>query len=244
MLNNRKTDYIGGLVLIGLFLVLVEASFFDKGLVVSLLFSVLFIVLGNKWKRRLGGRAFLWIGWISFFFSIINMMTLKFVLLALSFYFILVFYKSKKSPHYIQPSIKESTQNETDETIIRRQPLFSNQLFEQKNTPEQPYEWNDINIHSGIGDTVIDLSNTVLPQGESVISIRQFVGNITILVPYEIEVSVYHSVIVGGTTIFSTQELNTFNQTLFYQTPLYREKEQKIKIITSMFIGNLEVKRV
>ena len=59
------------------------------------------------------------------------------------------------------------------------------------------YEWNDVNIQAGIGDTVIDLSYTVLPKGETVIFIRNVMGKVTIMIPYDVEVSVNHSVFLA-----------------------------------------------
>jgi lia operon protein LiaF len=101
-----------------------------------------------------------------------------------------------------------------------------------------------MNLQTGIGDTIIDLSNTVLPKGEAVISVRNFIGNVRILVPYEIEVSILHSVITGYTEVFEHKEERVFNQLLQYETEHYVEAEQKVKIITSMILGNLEVKRI
>ena len=42
--------------------------------------------------------------------------------------------------------------------MIRTEPLFENIFLGQQKTPNGVYEWNDINIQAGIGDTVIDLS--------------------------------------------------------------------------------------
>ena len=36
---------------------------------------------------------------------------------------------------------------------------------DNKGRPMHAYEWNDINIQNGIGNTVIDLSQTILPKG-------------------------------------------------------------------------------
>ena len=64
-----------------------------------------------------------------------------------------------KSSH---PIIKEPVDLEKrSETVVKEQPLFQNRLFGQQKTPDHVYEWNDVNIQVGIGDTVIDLSYTV-----------------------------------------------------------------------------------
>ncbi|WLR51162.1 cell wall-active antibiotics response protein LiaF [Bacillus tianshenii] len=242
MLRQKKTDYMSGTLLIGIFILLVEVTFFNRGLIVSLLLSLLLIYFGRKKLHRLFGKVLFWVGVISLFFTVINMMTLKFLLLAIILYFILKYFQSKKEPHYLSPDIRESSRVEP--AVIKRKPLFENNLFGQNRTMEEVYEWNDVNIQTGVGDTVIDLSYTVLPKGEAVIAIRNVVGNVRILVPYEVELSVHHSVVAGATTILEHEESKVFNQTISFQTADYDEATQKLKIITSMLVGDLEVNRV
>jgi lia operon protein LiaF len=84
----------------------------------------------------------------------------------------------------------------------------------------------------------------VLPKGETIIFIRNVIGNIQIQVPYEIEVSVHHSCIVGSTDVFENHQAQVFNQVLHLKTPGYDGAEQKVKIFTSLLVGNLEVSRI
>jgi len=114
----------------------------------------------------------------------------------------------------------------------------------QQKTPIGIYEWNDINIQTGLGDTSIDLSYTMLPKGETVIFIRNIIGNIQILVPYEIEVSIHHSCVVGSTNAFENHSSKMFNQVFQLKTSGYDNAEQKVKIFTSLLVGNLEVSRI
>lgn len=193
---------------------------------------------------RSSGKILFWFGWISLAFTILSMMTIKFLLLAILIYLVIQFFQAKKNPAYIKPTIEESVVELKKEPVIRRKPLFHNLLSGSQKAPEYVYEWNDVNIQCGIGDSIIDLSYAVLPKGESIIFIRNFIGNVQVFVPYEVEVSVSHSVIVGATTIFENHDPKTYNQNLIYQTENYDTVEQKIKIITSMVVGDLEVKRV
>lgn len=174
------------------------------------------------------------------------MMTFKFFLLAILIHLVIRFAKSKKEADLIRPIVKEPIANFSGQkgNIIRKKPLFENVLFGEQRTPEHVYEWNDINIQAGFGDTVIDLSYTVLPKGETVIFVRNFIGNVKVLIPYDIEVNVSHSVIAGATNIFQNEEEKVFNQTISVQTEEYEKAEQKIKIFTSFVVGDLEVKRV
>lgn len=238
--NHKKTDYISTTILIGLLLLIVEITFFNKGLIFSLLFSGGMIYFGSKRLYGTFGKLVFVLGALILFFSIISMIVFKFLIFAIIAYILFTFFKARNRPILIEPIIQE-----TDRTNINSNPkLFSNRLYGKQKTPDEIYEWHDVNIQAGIGDKRIDLSNTVLPKGESVIAIRNFIGNIQILVPYDIEISVNHSVITGTTTIFEHTDEKLLNQTLVYRTDDYDFAHQKVKIVTSMGIGRLEVRRI
>jgi lia operon protein LiaF len=244
MLKNAKNDYTGWLVVIGVVVLLLEILFFNSGLIFSLLFSGGLIYLGRKKTGKKSGKVLFFAGIIFLLISVFNMMTFKFLLLAILVHLIIQYSNSKKNPNKIALEIKETEQVLQAETIIKSKPLFENIFFGQQKTPSGIYDWNDINIQSGIGDTIIDLSYTVLPKGETIIFIRNVIGNIQIQVPYEIEVSVHHSCVVGSTTVFENYQSQVFNQAFHLKTAGYDQAEQKVKIFTSMLVGNLEVSRI
>lgn len=244
MLNNVKTEHFNWLLLISILLLLIEISLFNGGFVFFLFISIICIYIGRKRMPKDSGKFWFWLGIIILIITIINMSTFRILLIALLIYIVIGFRKSKITPNHIQPQIVVEELEIQEEPILKRENLFKNYLFGLQKTPEHVYEWNDINIVSGIGDTIIDLSNTVLPQGESVIAIRHFIGKVQILVPYEVEVSILHSVIAGRATIFQHEEMKPFNQTLSFHTPDYEFAQQKIKIVTSIISGDLEVKRI
>lgn len=244
MLNKVKSEYISWILILGIVVLFLEFSFFNRGLIFSLLSSIGMIYFGRKWMRRTIGKILFWFGLISLIITIFSMITIKFFLLAILVHFIIQFVQSKQHPKHIRPEIKEASPVLEKETIIKKEPIFSNKLFGQQKTPEHGYEWKDINIQAGVGDTVIDLSYTVLPKGETVIFIRNFIGNIHILIPYDIEVSVNHSVLAGAIEVFESQESKVFNQSLQVQTPGFEQAEQRIKIFTSLLVGDIEVKRI
>jgi lia operon protein LiaF len=244
MLKNAKNQYTEWLVVIGVVVLLLEILFFNSGLIFSLLFSSFLIYFGKKRAGKKSGKILFLAGLVFLLISVFSMITFKFLLLAILIHLIIQYFNSKKNPNKITIDIKESEQNQPTETIIQSKPLFENILFGQQKTPNGVYEWNDINIQSGIGDTMIDLSYTVLPKGETVIFIRNIVGNINIQVPYEIEVSVHHSCIVGSTTVFENHQSQVFNQSFHLKTAGYDQAEQKVKIFTSLLVGNLEVSRI
>ena len=203
------------------------------------------IYLGRKRAGKKIGKI-LFIGGIIFFvLSIVNMMTFKFLLVAILLHFFIQFLNAKKNPKKLTPEYHYNrNQPSQEETMIRTEPLFENIVLGQQKTPPGAYEWNDVNIQAGIGDTIIDLSFTMLPKGETVIFIRNLIGNIQILVPYDIDVSIQHSCIVGSSTVFEEHDSKLFNRVLHLKTPGYETAEQKVKIFTSLVVGNLEVSRI
>ena len=244
MINRVKSEYISWILLLGAVVLFLEFTFFNSGLIFSLLVEVGMIYIGRKWMPRKSGKLLFWLGIIFLIISIFSMITFKFFLLAILIHFLIQFVQAKKNPAHIKPVLKEPSLTLEKETLIRHKPLFGNQLFGQQKTPDQVYEWSDINIQTGIGDTVIDLSYTVLPKGETVIYIRNLIGNIQVLVPYDVEISVNHSVLAGSIEIFGAQESKVINQTLHVQTAGFDQAEQRVKIFTSIPVGDLEVKRV
>lgn len=244
MFKNTKNNYTEWLVIIGVVVLLLEILFFNSGLVFSLLFSCGMIYLGRKRTGKKFGKFLFFAGIISLIIHVFSMMTFRFLLLAILIHFIIQYTTSKKNPNKIALDIKVSEQTQQEETLIKTKPLFENIFFGQQKTPSSVYEWNDINIQSGIGDTIIDLSYTVLPKGETIIFIRNIIGNIQIQIPYEIEVSVHHSSVIGDTTVLENHQPQVFNQAFHLKTAGYDQAEQKVKIFTSILVGNLEVGRI
>lgn len=131
-----------------------------------------------------------------------------------------------------------------EEPLVQVDNLFNERFFDDFRTEETAYQWKDVNMHGIYGDRVIDLSNTVLPYDTAIISIRHLVGNIEIYVPYEVEVSIHHSSIFGRASIFGEYHGRLMNKSLHYETKKYNTAHQRVKIVTSLFSGDIEVKRI
>ncbi|MGF2615011.1 cell wall-active antibiotics response protein [Rossellomorea vietnamensis] len=243
MLDKFRTDRFSWILLIGIIMLLFEMSFYDGGVVFFLIITFGCIYAGRKRLPSSSGKALFWFGIIGLSLTILNTMAFRFFLLALLVMVILKFAESKKKPDRVEPEIKQ-TFNDGEAPVYIKKSTMQNVWFGRQQTPGHVYEWNDINIQGGIGDTVIDLGNTVLPKGTSVISVRHILGNIVIMVPYDIEVSVHHNGLAGAVSIFDSVEPKSFNQSIYYQSSDYDTAPQKVKIITALAVGDLEVKRI
>lgn len=102
------------------------------------------------------------------------------------------------------------------------------------------YEWDDINFTKIIGDTVIDLGNTILPKQENIVLIRKGIGETKILIPDEVGVSLDISLLLGKVKV-GHDELDLKNETLKWQSPSYHLSSRKIKVVLNVLVGEVEV---
>ncbi|WP_010647414.1 cell wall-active antibiotics response protein LiaF [Oceanobacillus massiliensis] len=242
MFKRLSTDYFNWILIIGVILFIFEIVFFFGGTIIPALFSALFTYVGWKYFRKLWGKIVFWISLVSLIFAILNLLAVRFLIIAAVVLFIIDYMKSKKEAKQYDPILPGGEIR--DETLIDIKPLFEQKTFEDQATEDTAYQWKDVNIYGIFGDRIIDLSNTVLPNDTAVISIRHFIGNIEIYVPYEVEVSIHHSSIFGRAHILGKHEWKLMNRSLFYQTANYDSEYPRVKIITSLFSGDIEVKRI
>jgi len=227
------------MLIMGVILLCIEITFFHGGLIFSVFVSSFLIYIGWKRYRRFWAKIFFWIGVITLSITILNMMAVRLILLVVMVLFFVHFFRSKQDPERIAPHFTAGEQ----EPMMKVTPFFRGQLFGDQKTSETAYSWQDMNIQGGFGNRIIDLSHTVLPD-EAIISIRHLVGNIEIYIPYEVEVSILHSSMMGRAHILGHQEVRLFNQSFHFQTENYQKNKPRVKIITSMVSGDIEVKRI
>lgn len=242
MLDRLSTSVLNWILIIGVALFIIEIAFFHGGMLFPALFAAIMIYVGRKYFYQLWGKIVFWLGIVSLIFSVLNMMAIRFLLVAGIILFIIDYRKMSNDKTYIKPLLNDD--HEPDEPLVQIKPLFNHRLIGAQQTDEHIYKWRDINIHGGFGNRLIDLSNTVLPNDTAIISIRHIMGNIEIYVPYEVEVSVYHSGVFGRATIFGKNHWKLINQSLLYKTEGYDTAYSRVKIVTSLFSGDIEVKRI
>lgn len=203
----------------------------------------LFIFWGWKNYRTTWGKVLFWIGVVFLGITILNMIAVRFLVVAFIVLFIIDYSKTKNSS-YIKPDITDDVIDHQEEPLVQMNPLLNQLLYGDEQTKTHAYQWHDITIHGGIGNRVIDISNTVLPNDTAVINIRHGIGNITIYIPYDIDFMIHHSAIFGRAYILHKRHFQLLNQQLSYKTEHYDQANTKVKIITSLLSGNIEVKRI
>lgn len=242
MFKHIPTGNYNWIIIIGVILFVFEVIFFYGGAIIPAIFSAIFIYIGWKKFDMLWGKILFWVSLASLVFSVLNLMAVRFLILVAVVLFIVNFTKSTRDARHEAPILPGRTANQ--EPLLKMELLFDHTIFDDQYTDEIAYQWRDVNIHSFMGDKIIDLSNTVLPNDTAVISIRHGLGNIEIYVPYEVEVSIHHSAIFGRTHIFNENHEKMMNKSLHYQTRDYDLATSRVKIITSVFSGDIEVRRI
>ncbi|NEW62079.1 hypothetical protein GMA11_01595 [Granulicatella sp. zg-ZJ] len=113
-----------------------------------------------------------------------------------------------------------------------------------ENRLTQTYEWDDIHLVTWFGDTMIDLGNTyLLENNANIIVIHKGAGDVCIVVPVEIGVVLNHSTLKGN-VLFENEEYYLTNEQLTVYSENYTSALRTVKIVTTVYLGNLEVIRV
>jgi len=174
-----------------------------------------------------------------FLFSLLFSLSFALIFAALIIYNSYQLFKSSKEKSKLNVSIEPNPLN--SQAYVQIDPYFKNKLIGEHRNFDQSYAIEDINIQTGFGDISIDLSNTIIPGGETVILIRGMIGNIYLSVPSDIGLSVQMSLLCGKMNLLQDSK-TAFNLTKKYQSVDYKNSSRKIKIVVSLLVGDIEVK--
>ena len=149
-----------------------------------------------------------------------------------SFSVVTTIFQRKDQQEYI---FVNSREEEIDSEKIKRFDWIGSQII-----GNEPYEWNDINAGQLVGDTIIDLGNTILPAKENVIVIRKGLGRVRILVPYGVGVMIHHHSFAGELE-FEKQSYTLSNESIQLYSKDYQRTSKRVKIYTTIVAGKIEV---
>ena len=239
MRKLSRTSLIGWVILISATGIALELLL-NWRLLIPLLVGC-FLVYKGKWRREGSSRnIYLIIGFSLLIMAIISSAFFKLIIIIGVIYGLIHYSKSKKSAKRI---VVETTPPDSKSRYTKKQPYFKNMFTGSQKVTNQVYEWDDINIQCGIGNTSIDLGMTMLPPGESVVIIRGLIGNVELLVPFDAAVSVNHSTLSGKLKVFNHSE-EMFHSNIIYYPDHVEGATRSIKVITSVLVGNVEVRRI
>ena len=232
-MKENQTNKLAFFLICFVFLIFIEATIFGNG-------NIILVLLGigmMYFSLRKQSKYIFWLGFIFLILAVFSMWSLRLFLVAIIVYSLYKLWKNEPISQVIKPfgTVYEETPNS----------IIQNKLFTSQSTPFQAYEWQDVHVQSFYGDYMIDVTETVLPKGTSLISIRQSLGKVTIYVPYEIPVRIHYTTVIGEAHILSRGARRLWNQTVLVKDG-YSEKvshSAELVITVSTWIGDIEVIR-
>lgn len=229
------------LICISIALILLLFSLF-KGIASNQIISVLFLTLiftfgflyKQTWLGRLGFSFALFMIIIQaiiydFFIAIIFLVITPLFIIAINLFV-----------NYFRKVIKTRTYNirmKKNTTLPAH--ISSNYWLEPYHTQDS-FDWENINISTLFGDTIINLTNTILPDGTSIISIHKAIGNTRIVAPIGVGISLMVSSFYSN-IFFEGENYSLKQEQLTIYSNDYIQSSRKIKIIITTYIGDVEI---
>lgn len=107
------------------------------------------------------------------------------------------------------------------------------------------FELHPTNISHFIGDTVIDLTKAQIPYGETRINVSAFIGDVKVFIPEDMDIGITanSSAFIGDLKVL-TQKQGGFMSNVQAQSPYYGEASKRVKLVVSVFIGDVKVNMV
>ena len=222
------------------------------GIIIDILlrrFSVFFILLALfllvigyrklKQKNTISAYVLMAVGGGFLIFALVTSFAFALIFAALLIYNSYQLFRSSSNKPKLNVDIHANPMG--SQPYIQTDPYFKNKLVGEYRDLQVGYAIEDINIQTGLGDMIIDLSDKIIPEGETVILIRGMIGSIYINVPSDVGLSVQMSLLCGKMTLLQDSK-TTFNMTKKYQSVDYKDASRKIKIVASLLVGDVEVK--
>lgn len=104
--------------------------------------------------------------------------------------------------------------------------------------------WNleDMRIWMGVGEIDVDLSQAIIPDGESYLELSGLVGDINIIVPEDLAVAIEAEARIGDVYVFGNSQ-SGIQRFRSYQSENYATSPKKVHILVSLTVGDVTIKR-
>lgn len=133
---------------------------------------------------------------------------------------------------------KETLKREKKRVKVNRGYIVGDVKFNQPNWPLE-----SMRLYNMIGNYYFDISKAYIPEGETPIHLKGWVGDVKMLIPEDIPVDIRVEGSVGDIKIFG-QKSADIKPSLTYRSPGYDEAEKKLKIMIEFSIGSVRINKV
>lgn len=225
-MNRFSTNQLTFIAIAVILILFVELTIFNNGSTFLIIFGSLLLYYSfSKGKKYL-----FWTGCLLIFIAILSIWSLRLLIVGVLIY---ILYK------HLTKEQKVVTIN-TQELKAK---IEKNNLIGNTASPIDSYKWEDIHIQKFIGDISLDLTDTILPAGTSVITIRQSIGKVTVVLPYEIPFRLQYSTILGEAKILGNSPKRLINEKLIFEDGEAQDAKRKLIIHVATWLGDVEVIR-
>lgn len=242
--RNKINFLLGMFIFIFSMFVLYE---FIQSISSSLLFlsGLILLVLGRKLLKQAQKECYI-IGGVMIALALLQTISAWVVLVLM---IIIIAGKNPSLFNVVRDALFKRDQTTADSQFIsvkldqqRERPIkrIRKNWFGEEKNDDDIYEWEDINYTKVAGTSVIDLGNTIVPKGDNTVLIRKGFGNVKILVPEEVAVSLDISVFLGRVCI-GEDELTLNNEVIKYRADRYDHASRRLKVVTNILVGQVEV---
>jgi len=236
-----KSEAIGillSIVAVGILIDLRQGRFS----ILFIILSIFSIILGYRQfkhkKNSMAAYILMALGTGFLLFSLFISFAFTLIFATLLIYNSYQIFRSSSNPSKMALQINPNSQTTPD--YVQTDPYFKNKLVGEYRNFDEGYPLEDINLQTGFGDISIDLSDQVIPAGETVILIRGMIGNIDLNVPSDVGISLQMSLLCGKIKLLKDSK-TAFNVTKKYQSADYKDASRKVKIVVSLLVGDIEV---
>ena len=203
----------------------VELTIFNNDSTFLIIFGSLLLYFSfSKNKKYL-----FWSGCFLLFLAILSIWSLRLLIVGFLIY---ILYK------HVTKEQKVVTIN-TQKLDVK---MEKNNLIGNTSSPLDSYKWEDIHLQKFIGDISLDLTDTILPAGTSVITIRQSIGKVTLVLPYEIPFRLQYSTILGEAKLLGNSK-RLINEKLIFENGDPQDAKRTLVIHVATWLGDVEVIR-
>jgi lia operon protein LiaF len=100
-----------------------------------------------------------------------------------------------------------------------------------------------MDLYNTVGDYFIDFSKAYIPEKETPISVKGWVGDVKMIVPEDVPILVHSHINIGDIRIFDMKS-EDLNRKLYYKSPGYDDAARKLNITIQLKVGSIRIDHV
>ncbi|MEK4564341.1 cell wall-active antibiotics response protein LiaF [Alkalihalobacillus sp. FSL R5-0424] len=246
----RKTIIGSIFAIVGLMILFNILTFFSNSFMAPLIFLALGVFFVRGKKRKMG-KMLMMIALILFISQLLHISLITVVFALVFIYVGLKLVRSekqgkkeKKEKRKVVPPVPvDDNQKSRNQNLGDEQTFIKRSLIGEVRFTSTPFELTDMQIWNGVGDVRIDLTNAIIPEGETLIIVENVIGDVQIYMPEDLEYTIQSYVLIGDSSILQSKK-GGFNQTTLLRSTDYQSGVRKVKFVLSCAVGSVKVREI